>query len=347
MSCAVTARGIGSVEVGLSRYSPGQLKLTFQKGEQPIKHANTTARRQGSTSDEEDDNSTPLYSELQTEIYVPPPVENGIVPKNAYGNIDVYTPSMVPAGGEHVVRPSIAIAAQFAGIDYADAVVGFDFVRNRASTRLNGIVVAKENAEGLLAVWEGMMERVEGEAERRRVTRVLERWRRFFVALGIRRRLEETHGKLEAEENMDEDYKDEDLGGGFLLGAVQDGRGFTNSSDYPLEMNVESTHNDNHPHEMESLSQPNSDEIYNISTQEVAKLSMRVLKPKNQIPAGSETLETINHTDEDTAGGFEKDDLGLEEDRYSDTNESGGGFIQGDEESDDGGFIYEDEDGIL
>ena len=200
----------------------------MKEGEQPVKHTNTASRRRGSSSDENDDNtSTALYSEMQTELYVPPPVENGVVPKNSFGNIDVYTPSMVPAGGTHIIRPSIAIAAQFSGIDYADAVTGFDFVRNKASPRLNGIVVAEENVDGLLAVWEGMMERVKGEEERRRVQGILERWRRFFIKLGIRRRLDETHGKVEDREGMSLDgVEEDDTGGGFLLGAVQDGQGF-------------------------------------------------------------------------------------------------------------------------
>jgi xeroderma pigmentosum group C-complementing protein len=203
-------------------------------GQQPVKYTSAGNRKRGFSDDEDEagtDSATPLYSEMQTEVYTPPPVENGIVPKNTYGNIDVYTLSMVPAGGAHIVRPSISLAAQFAGIDYADAVTGFDFVKNKASARLNGIVVARENVEGLLAVWEGMMERVKGEEERIRVRGVLERWRRFFVRLGIRRRLDETHGKVEGSDEIlaveeHEEENEGDLSGGFLLGAVQDGRDF-------------------------------------------------------------------------------------------------------------------------
>lgn len=62
-----------------------------------------------------------LYAEWQTSIYAPPPVVNvslrkqrrrhqmltfvqGIVPKNDFGNIDLYVPSMLPEGGIHLPR---------------------------------------------------------------------------------------------------------------------------------------------------------------------------------------------------------------------------------------------------
>lgn len=44
----------------------------------------------------------PLFTESQTELYVPPPVINGRVPKNSFGNLDIYVPSMVPPGGVHI-----------------------------------------------------------------------------------------------------------------------------------------------------------------------------------------------------------------------------------------------------
>lgn len=39
-----------------------------------------------------------MYSQDQTEYIIPPPIENGIIPKNAYGNMDCFVPSMVPEG---------------------------------------------------------------------------------------------------------------------------------------------------------------------------------------------------------------------------------------------------------
>jgi hypothetical protein len=296
------------------------------------------------TSSDEEDISTPLYAESQTEIYVPPPVINGVIPKNDYGNIDIYTPSMVPAGGVHVIRPSIALAAQFAGIDYADAVTGFDFVKKKASARVNGIIVAEESVEGLLVVWDGMMERVEGEEERRRVHAVLERWRRFSVRMGVMRGLNERHGRIEPDDEMEiiRD-SDEDGGGGFLRGAVQDGREFEMDVSQQGHIGVD----DVQVGDEGGGFLPNQSEFSNglqSRFEDVAahsshggihrsvddESSSKVMKQLRQDPRVKDGLVS----NEDIEGGFEVDD-------------NGGGFIQEDDDSDGGGFLYEEEDGLL
>jgi xeroderma pigmentosum group C-complementing protein len=101
-----------------------------------------------------------LYAEWQTEPYVPDPVvqarsscsilmalsliiSKGKIPKNEFGNIDLYVPSMLPIGAAHIpceaiqlnvhvvlLRPvlravkGVAKIARQLGIDYAEAVVG-------------------------------------------------------------------------------------------------------------------------------------------------------------------------------------------------------------------------------
>lgn len=299
------------------------------------------------------DSQTPLYSETQTEIYVPPPVENGVVPKNTYGNIDVYTPSMVPAGGAHIVRPSISLAAQFAGIDYADAVTGYDFVKNKASARVNGIVVASENVEGLLTVWEGMMERVEDEEERRRVICVLERWRRFFVKLGIRRRLDETHGKVDrSDEIMPDEEREEqedggDLSGGFLLGAVQDGQDFARESDTQAMRSFEYA-----PYDRGgdfTAREPATPAEHMSQSRSVGVSATKTPTPQSSIDI-EQAIEVppigtfLDLDEEDAPKDVEK--MGGVE--FVEGESDGGGFLpETDNDSEGGGFIYEDEDGIL
>ena len=274
---------------------------------------------------------------MQTELYIPPPVENGIVPKNAYGNIDVYTPTMVPAGGSHIIRPSISIAAKFAGIDYADAVSGFDFIKRKANARLNGIVVAKENVEGLLAVWEGMMERVQEEEERRSIQSALERWRRFVIRLGIRRRLEETHGKVDDREieAIHEMEKSEDTGGGFFPGAVRDGQGF------PMGMGVEKQIDINAAVSYDAR-EITTDEQTSVSSHGISKSTYpneNGAQPVTKVPGNSDQTFSFSNQkvmeETDIGSGFESREVESE----------GGGFVQDDDDADD--FIYSDEDGIL
>lgn len=43
-----------------------------------------------------------LYAEYQTQIYIPPPIKDGVIPTNSFGNIDLYAPTMLPAGAVHL-----------------------------------------------------------------------------------------------------------------------------------------------------------------------------------------------------------------------------------------------------
>lgn len=83
-----------------------RLGREIKTGEQPLKHI--TARKKKSQNfleDEEDeDGEMGLYAIFQTEIYIPPPIVDGIVPKNSFGNVDVYVSSMIPSGGIHIPR---------------------------------------------------------------------------------------------------------------------------------------------------------------------------------------------------------------------------------------------------
>ncbi|KAH9847907.1 hypothetical protein C2E23DRAFT_846212 [Lenzites betulinus] len=64
-----------------------------------------------------------MYAEHQTELYRPDPVVDGKVPKNDFGNIDLYVPTMLPAGAAHVPYKGTAKLARQLGFDYAEAVV--------------------------------------------------------------------------------------------------------------------------------------------------------------------------------------------------------------------------------
>jgi xeroderma pigmentosum group C-complementing protein len=139
--------------------------------------------------DERDDAGTPMYTHDQTEQYEPPPVRNGRIPKNKFGNIDVYVPSMVPRGGVHITGEHAAKAAFLVGVDYAPALTGFDFKGRHGTAVLNGVVVAKEAEEAVRAAIEAMGDlEQEAEDERRRAM-AMRMWRRMLMGLRIRERV--------------------------------------------------------------------------------------------------------------------------------------------------------------
>ena len=214
-------------------------------GEQALKHV-TPTRRRGRSIDPDDDDAmvdteragTPLFYIHQTTLYRPEPVANGTVPKNQYGNLDVYVPSMIPAGGAHIQHPSASRAAKILGISFADAVTGFKFSGRHGTAILNGVIVAAENVEAVRDVIIALEdEKLAAELEKRAASAVA-LWRRFLIGLRIRERiegydiegeadgdhaLEKGDGSAHVQEDEDEDDDDvfdADAGGFFPEGDI-------------------------------------------------------------------------------------------------------------------------------
>jgi xeroderma pigmentosum group C-complementing protein len=138
----------------------------------------------------------PLYSYDQTDWIIPPPIMDGIIPKNAYGNMDVYVPSMVPEGAVHIPRRGTVRICKKLGIDYAEAVTGFEFGARMAIPIVTGVVVAEENAEMVLEQWRiDEAERLRKEDEKRRKA-ALGAWRKFLMGMRIVKRMTEEYGGM-------------------------------------------------------------------------------------------------------------------------------------------------------
>ncbi|KAI4716682.1 Rad4-domain-containing protein [Aureobasidium sp. EXF-10727] len=167
----------------------------IKPSEHPLKHvpARVSKSRAQDLDDADTDEppATALYAFSQTSLYVPPPVVNGRIPKNAFGNLDIYVPSMVPPGGYHIRHASAKNAARLLGIDYADAVTGFQFKGRHGTAITSGIVVAQEYREAVEAVVEGFQYEQENEEARIYSMECLKLWRRFLAGLRIKERLSE------------------------------------------------------------------------------------------------------------------------------------------------------------
>ncbi|KAG9835680.1 Rad4-domain-containing protein, partial [Aureobasidium melanogenum] len=167
----------------------------IKPNEHPLKHvpARVSKSRAQDLDDLDTDEppATALYAFNQTSLYVPPPVVNGRIPKNAFGNLDIYVPSMVPPGGYHIRHALAKNAARLLGIDYADAVTGFQFKGRHGTAITSGVVVAEEYREAMEAVIEGFQYEQENEEARLYSLECLKLWRRFLAGLRIKERLSE------------------------------------------------------------------------------------------------------------------------------------------------------------
>jgi xeroderma pigmentosum group C-complementing protein len=136
-----------------------------------------------------------LYSEAQTDWIIPDPIVDGKIPRNAFGNIDVYVPTMVPRGAIHIPLKGTARICKKLKIDYAEACTGFEFGKQRAVPVITGVVVAVENEDLVIDAWEVAQAEKEKKEEDKREKHVLGLWRKFLAGLRIVERVKRDHGQ--------------------------------------------------------------------------------------------------------------------------------------------------------
>ncbi|KAK6361530.1 hypothetical protein TWF730_005250 [Orbilia blumenaviensis] len=175
----------------------------IKAGEQPLKHKKARKLKRAPDPDDmdldeigdmDDGVETGMYARFQTILYEPEPCLGPVVPKNAYGNIDLYVPSMLPEGGVHIPHKLARIAADFLGIGnfVADAITGFDFRNGGKSTPvINGIVAGIECEQGIWDMIEHIEREREEEADEVRRLTSLNLWKKFLVGLRIKERVDE------------------------------------------------------------------------------------------------------------------------------------------------------------
>ncbi|CAF9938684.1 MAG: hypothetical protein HETSPECPRED_001155 [Heterodermia speciosa] len=182
-----------------------------------------------------------LYAWDQTEWIIPPPIENGVIPKNAFGNMDCYVPTMVPKGAVHIPLRSTMKICKRLGIDYAEAVTGFEFGKQRAVPVITGVVVAAENEDLVIDEWEKDEEERRRKEDEKREKAALAGWRKMIMGLRIYERVRNEYGGDEANPDAKEasnpftrrgqdstrETASEDNGGVFVVDAAdREGGGF-------------------------------------------------------------------------------------------------------------------------
>lgn len=130
-----------------------------------------------------------LFGEWQTTKYIPPVAKDGLVPRNEYGNVDLYQQSMLPTGTVHINLPGLNRIARKLDIDCAPAVVGFNFGGMGAVPAFEGYIVCEEFEDTLREAWEAEQIEARKRAREKREKRIYGNWKRLIQGLLIRERL--------------------------------------------------------------------------------------------------------------------------------------------------------------
>lgn len=145
-----------------------------------------------------------LYALDQTDWIIPPPIQNGVIPKNVFGNIDCYVPTMVPQGAVHIPLKSTSKICKRLNIDFAEACTGFEFGKQRAVPVITGVVVAAEHEDLVMAEWEKDEQERKVKEEGKREQAALKMWRKLLMGLKIMQRVQEDYGGDPDRDKIDE-----------------------------------------------------------------------------------------------------------------------------------------------
>lgn len=167
-------------------------------GEVPYKmvkgYSNRARKARLALPELQDQNDLGLFGHWQTEEYQPPVAMDGKVPRNEFGNVYLFLPSMMPIGCVQLNLPNLHRVARRLGIDCVPAVTGFDFHKGYSHPITDGYIVCEEYRDVLLAAWESEQELMEKKEKEKREKRALGNWKLLVKGLLIRERLKLRYG---------------------------------------------------------------------------------------------------------------------------------------------------------
>lgn len=131
-----------------------------------------------------------LYGFWQTKQYDPPYAENGRVPRNEFGNVELFQPQMLPHGCVHLRgMPNLNRVCRKLKFDCAAAVVGFDAHGGFSHAVYDGWVVCAENRDVIVDAYRQEEITARKRAVEKNKERVLGNWKKLTQGLLIRERL--------------------------------------------------------------------------------------------------------------------------------------------------------------
>ncbi|GFY90759.1 DNA repair protein Rad4 family [Actinidia rufa] len=161
-----------------------------------LKRSPKLSKAQASEADGEEgrEGNTMLYGKWQTEPLRLPRAVNGIVPKNERGQVDVWSEKCLPPGTVHLRLPRVAYVAKRLEIDFAPAMVGFEFRNGRSIPVFEGIVVCVEFKDAIVEAYAEEEERREDEEKKRNEAQAISRWYQLLSSISTRQRLNNSYG---------------------------------------------------------------------------------------------------------------------------------------------------------
>ncbi|XP_053659812.1 DNA repair protein complementing XP-C cells homolog [Anopheles marshallii] len=134
-----------------------------------------------------------LFGEWQVQDYEPPVAKDGLVPRSAYGNVDLFQAYMLPKGTVHLQLPGLNRICRRLRIDCAQAITGFEYRSGGCQAVYDGFVVCEEFRDRVLDEWYCEQVELQEKEDERRRKRIYANWRRLIMGLSIRKKLKDRY----------------------------------------------------------------------------------------------------------------------------------------------------------
>ncbi|KAK8507788.1 hypothetical protein V6N13_140532 [Hibiscus sabdariffa] len=203
--------------------------LQIKGNEIPAKILKRSAKLKKARVSEEDDcdeidsKGLELYGKWQLEPLRLPHAVDGIVPKNERGQVEVWSEKCLPPGTVHLRLPRVFAVAKRLEIDYAPAMVGFEFRNGHATPVFDGIVVCTEFKDAILEAYAEEEERRVTEEKKRNEAQAISRWYQLLSSIITRQKLNSYYGDgSSSQASRDVQDKNNKIKG--PVESIQDGR---------------------------------------------------------------------------------------------------------------------------
>lgn len=133
-----------------------------------------------------------LYGIWQTIPFQPQSIDaDGKIPKNSFNNIELFHPNMLPIGAIHIKNsPGIGFVARSLNIEYADAVVGFQFQHDKTVPIIDGIVVDKSLESQVKSAYTKHLQNLKEQSSKEREKSLILHWKRLVKKAMICKRID-------------------------------------------------------------------------------------------------------------------------------------------------------------
>ncbi|XP_055609356.1 DNA repair protein complementing XP-C cells homolog [Uranotaenia lowii] len=181
------------VHVLFSREGWLRQAMTVKMFEKPYKLVKAKAKYDRYTGTTITGQQMELFGSWQVEDYEPPVAKDGLVPRSAYGNVDLFKPCMLPKGTVHLQLPGLNRICKRLRVDCAQAITGFEYRNNMCQAVYDGFVVCEEFRDQVIDEWYQEQVELERKEDEKRKKRVYGNWKRLINGLFIRKKLKDRY----------------------------------------------------------------------------------------------------------------------------------------------------------